>query len=387
VSDRAYLSIGDVLTVLRQEFPDVTISKIRFLESQGLVNPERTPSGYRKFFEPDVERLRWVLRQQREHFLPLKVIKGRLDSEEGPTGENGAYEAPGPGAASGPRGWDAPAGGPDPRAEPAVSAGPSSGRPRTGPAPHAAPAPAGGARPDRMPESAGVRAASGRATPGSPSARQHLPGLAPEPGARTAPDRAVPPPAPGAAPAPARVVPTPQGAGTAAGPATTTVGRVTPPMGAAEPGSREADPAGSEPIDTGAPDDLAGVPPPDTMTVDELAGAVGLTPEAVTELESFGLICGRSVAGSTYYGAEALVVAQMAAGYASYGVEARHLRFLKHAAEREAAFIEQVVLPLLKQRNPEARQRAQDTVADLSRLGMGLRAALLEAALRDQIGG
>ena len=78
VSSRTYLSIGDVLTLLREEFPDVTISKIRFLESQGLVNPERSPSGYRKFFEHDVERLRWVLRQQREHFLPLKVIRDRL---------------------------------------------------------------------------------------------------------------------------------------------------------------------------------------------------------------------------------------------------------------------------------------------------------------------
>src|SRR5580698_6723918 len=78
MSSRTYLSIGDVLTLLREEFPDVTISKIRFLESQGLVNPERSPSGYRKFFEADVERLRWVLRQQREHFLPLKVIRDRL---------------------------------------------------------------------------------------------------------------------------------------------------------------------------------------------------------------------------------------------------------------------------------------------------------------------
>src|SRR5580692_5577294 len=80
LSARSYMSIGDVLTLLRQEFPDVTISKIRFLESQGLVNPERTPSGYRKFYDQDVERLRWVLRQQREHFLPLKVIKGRLEA-------------------------------------------------------------------------------------------------------------------------------------------------------------------------------------------------------------------------------------------------------------------------------------------------------------------
>ena len=82
MSSRTYLSIGDVLTLLREEFPDVTISKIRFLESQGLVNPERSPSGYRKFFDHDVERLRWVLRQQREHFLPLKVIRDRLADGE-----------------------------------------------------------------------------------------------------------------------------------------------------------------------------------------------------------------------------------------------------------------------------------------------------------------
>ena len=62
----------------------MTISKIRFLESQGLVDPERTPSGYRKFYEPDIERLRWVLRQQRDAFLPLKVIKGRLDDNGEP---------------------------------------------------------------------------------------------------------------------------------------------------------------------------------------------------------------------------------------------------------------------------------------------------------------
>ena len=78
MAERPYLSIGEVLSLLKDEFPDVTISKIRFLESQGLLDPERTASGYRKFYEPDVDRLRWILRQQREHFLPLKVIKGRL---------------------------------------------------------------------------------------------------------------------------------------------------------------------------------------------------------------------------------------------------------------------------------------------------------------------
>ena len=92
MSTRTYLSIGDVLTLLREEFPDVTISKIRFLESQGLVNPERSPSGYRKFFDHDVERLRWVLRQQREHFLPLKVIRDRL--ADGDLGDDIGAERP-----------------------------------------------------------------------------------------------------------------------------------------------------------------------------------------------------------------------------------------------------------------------------------------------------
>jgi len=85
-----YLSIGEVLGILLEEFPDVTISKIRFLESQGLINPERTPSGYRKFYEPDVELLRVILNEQKQNYLPLRVIKDRLETGEivDPTGEH-----------------------------------------------------------------------------------------------------------------------------------------------------------------------------------------------------------------------------------------------------------------------------------------------------------
>ena len=76
----ARVTIGAVLDRLRPEFPAITVSKIRFLEEQGLVVPERTASGYRKFSEEDVERIRYVLRAQRDRFLPLKVIRAELDA-------------------------------------------------------------------------------------------------------------------------------------------------------------------------------------------------------------------------------------------------------------------------------------------------------------------
>ncbi len=103
--DRGHLSIGEVLTHLHDEFPDVTVSKIRFLESQGLIDPERTPSGYRRFYGTDLERLRWILYQQREHFLPLRVIKERLDRFGAPgappvDATNGDQPAPVPNDAS-----------------------------------------------------------------------------------------------------------------------------------------------------------------------------------------------------------------------------------------------------------------------------------------------
>ena len=119
------------------------------------------------------------------------------------------------------------------------------------------------------------------------------------------------------------------------------------------------------------------------MTIDELAGATGLDPGAVRELERFGLVTGRDLGGTTYFDAEALAVAQMAAGFARHGVEARHLRMYKNAAERETGLFEQVVMPLFKQRNPQARQQAMGTLEELSRLGAELRGALLQAALRD----
>src|SRR3954466_15250595 len=100
----ATLTIGDVLAHLKVEFPDLTISKIRFLEDQGLGAPERTPSGYRKFSAGDVSRLRYVLSQQRDHYLPLRVIKDQLDAiDRGlvPPGRSPDRPRPAPGGGAG----------------------------------------------------------------------------------------------------------------------------------------------------------------------------------------------------------------------------------------------------------------------------------------------
>ncbi|MEV0587526.1 MerR family transcriptional regulator [Nonomuraea sp. NPDC050310] len=78
---RSHMSIGEVLALLKSEFPDVTISKIRFLEGEGLIEPDRSPSGYRKFTHLHVEQLRFILREQRDHYLPLRVIKDKMLEE------------------------------------------------------------------------------------------------------------------------------------------------------------------------------------------------------------------------------------------------------------------------------------------------------------------
>jgi DNA-binding transcriptional MerR regulator len=402
VSGRSYLSIGDVLALLRQEFPDVTISKIRFLESQGLVDPERTPSGYRKFYDTDVERLRWVLRQQREHFLPLKVIKGRLEQEVSDGEEaNGAVPEPGDGGAAerhepvlvgraaartGPQpgghelpGFEGPGferpGFEAPGRAAATGTGRAPGGARVGTAATTATETTGPERPG----TAGARSAARSAAPGAP---------APHAGAgRAAPGAmAAPTPAGGTARAA-------QHAGEVGGASTRPVASRAPASRAGAGGGTGASPRGATPGPRGATTPAEAIEPPvqtlsgASMTADELAQACGLDVPAVQQLESYGLLGGRTVGGVAYYDEDALVVARLAAGFARYGVEARHLRLHKHAAEREAGFIEQIVLPLLKQRNPEARQRAHDAVADLTRLGQGMREVLLRTTLRDQLGG
>ncbi|MEU6593888.1 MerR family transcriptional regulator [Streptomyces sp. NPDC046881] len=224
--DSGLMSIGTVLNVLRDEFPEVTISKIRFLESEGLIEPQRTPSGYRKFSAADVERLGHVLRMQRDHYLPLKVIREHLDAME--------------------RGEAVPL--------------PVVGRQRT---------------PDDV--------------PGQPEGR--------------------------------------------------TVARV----GRAE-----------------------------------LLAAADIGEDELREWESYGLL---APLADGAYDAEAVTVASLIAELGRFGIEPRHLRVMKAAADREAGLVDQVVAPLKRHRNPQTRAHAEARTKELAALAVKLHAALVQTAL------
>jgi len=435
VAERTYISIGQVLDLLKREFPDLTISKIRFLESQGLLDPERTPSGYRKFYEGDIERLRFILKEQQDNYLPLKVIKGRLGSEPGTDADIGlglvgatAPGAPGtartggatgrPGMASSGRAVEAGSRGGNGIGEAAArhpAAGEPGGAPgRAGPAmrptdsdPPGRPAAPVVARPGPPADAlAGRPGSTGPATPAHGSTARS--------GAE--PRAAVPVPAddrrPVALAAPAARRPgdadaadfgrSDEGPGGGAGPGpggfasggppgvAAVIGRRSgdrpeaaggPTGGAAEPGGTGPGPIGSPGIGGAAASEAT------SLTLDELAQASGMPLEAVTELEHFGLVVGRRVGSFTYYDPECVEIARLAARFRAYGVEARHLRMYRTTVEREAALFEQVVTPMLKQRNPHARKQAIDSLLELASLGDAMRAAVLRQALRDYTGG
>jgi DNA-binding transcriptional MerR regulator len=236
LTGRAFMSIGEVLGQLRPDFPDITISKIRFLEAEGLVEPERTSSGYRKFSREDLARLRYVLSAQRDHYLPLRVIKEHLDALD--------------------RGLEPPAlGGGGPRVPRALVA-----------------------------------------AEGLPSPDSFLP-------------------------------------------------------------------------------DVSEI----RLSRSELLDAAGLDDEQLAQLEQYGLVGVRP--GGSHYDGDALVVAKTVAEMSRFGIEARHLRPFKAAADREVGLVEQVVTPLVRQRNPEARARADEVVRELAALSVKLHATLVKAGL------
>jgi DNA-binding transcriptional MerR regulator len=115
--------------------------------------------------------------------------------------------------------------------------------------------------------------------------------------------------------------------------------------------------------------------------------ACGLSVDALRELQQYGLLAANTVAGQQLFDEEALTVAKLAARFARFGIEPRHLRLYKNAADREAGFVEQIVIPLVRQRNPDARARARETADELARLGQQLRGSLLRSALGDLLNG
>ena len=309
--DPSHLSIGEVLNILREEFSDVTISKIRFLESQGLIDPERTPSGYRKFYESDVSRLRWILHQQKENFLPLKVIKERLDrmGEEQPAPVQSIARAK-------PRARRAPSRQAR-RAQDLAPQLPLGDPMPTGPGHDELAATAKNGDRARMDEQTPRREKDERTQPRAEETRSSPPDEAP----------------------------------------------------------REE------------PEDAASTGNKDGLTRRELARSAGLEDWQLNELESFGLLepAGYN-GGDALFDDEAQAVASAAAGFYAHGISARHLRMYKHFAEREAGLFQQVMVQYIRQRNPEARAKAQQELASLSRLGRALRSALLVKAVRDSLG-
>ncbi len=230
------MNIGQVLDHLRADFPGVTISKIRFLEDQGLIKPERTPAGYRKFSGDDVERLRYVLRMQRDHYLPHKVIGEHLDAID--------------------RGLEPPA----------------------------------------------------------------IDGVVP----------------------------------------------VVPKVALAADGLPTAESfRGSSEV---------------RLSRRELVKIADISEELLEQLEQFALISARP--GTGHYDTDALVVAQTARELARFGLEPRHLRAFKTAADREVGLVEQVVAPLQRGRDAAAKGRVEDAVGEIAALSVRLHATLVKAGLR-----
>jgi hypothetical protein len=120
-----------------------------------------------------------------------------------------------------------------------------------------------------------------------------------------------------------------------------------------------------------------------SLTTDELAAASGLDAAAIADLEKFGLLEHRSLGSTAVYDDDALLIARAAAVFLSHGIEARHLRMYKVAADRESGVFEQVVLPLVHQRSPEARRKVIDMVDELAHLGEMLHSAMLRRALKN----
>ncbi|MEX0769036.1 MAG: MerR family transcriptional regulator [Microthrixaceae bacterium] len=343
-----HLSIGEVLAMVQQDFPDVTISKIRFLESQGLIAPERTGSGYRKFYDADIERLRWILHQQRDNFLPLKVIKSMLEQGVDQYDPMGAQ----------PTLW-------------------STATDLDLLDPAAIHSDEDEDESDDDEDLAWVEGASRRslAHPAVASAPPRSRALLPE--ARTAQKDAE-------IETPTTTSPKGEPVTDQSRPAHATAADVVAALqedprikkaAARKPASASSETAASSkrkkrPV---ASDTL--------LSAEELCAQCHITEELLAGLEQYGLVVSTLMGGQPTYDEEAVEIARFAARYAELGVEPRHLRMYKVSAEREAGFVEQLVVPLMKQRNPTSRQQAAERCDELLAMGAELHAVMLQRQL------
>lgn len=353
----SHMAIGEVLSLLQEEFPDVTISKIRFLESQGLIAPERTASGYRKFYEADIDRLRWILLQQRDNFLPLKVIKNMLDS--GVSTDLGTEE---PTLFSDPQNVDE-----APQVQPDVThADPGQKRGVEQSSTH--PAVRGFLDRSDSLAAASVGSQRGASSPGAPASTHETPAsppAAPQSSApradATSPDK----PLNGEPNSDATSPPVKQHTTPA-----DVVAALQELPGAAKR-TRSVQRAEPLVIPTRSQE------PHQELTLEELTESTGADEILIESLVGFGLISERNLAGTRVFDPPAAEICRLAVRYQELGVEPRHLRMYKVAAEREAGFIEQSAIPLLKKRNPSARTAAKERAEELMGLGNQLEKLLL----------
>ncbi len=387
MSERPYLSIGEVLELLKGDFPDLSISRIRALESAGALELERTASGYRKFYDGDIAYLRTLLNgsatgPQRRTPDPSRAVRAdRADRAVRADRAAGADDA----AASGADDHR------DHRdhhdqhdqhddSDDAPELGPNGELPGEPERRHPAAFQSLRRELASRPAAVGLSGSGGGSGAGSGVSSGVSSGREPDSSAAGAAEplesgveqRAMVPQL--------SVVPS----GKSAGSDMTQPNRAAPTAEAAAAVHGVGADAASAPL-LGSRNPLAANASGVSMTLDELVTATGLTIEAIRELESFGLLKGQTVFSALYYDEDSLLTCKLVAAFRTYGVEPRHLRMYKLAADREASFFEQVVTPQLRRKNPDARQGAIDTLGELVRLGEQLRVVALRQVLKASI--
>ena len=332
--------------LLQTDFPEVTISKIRFLESQGLINPERTPSGYRRFYEQDFERLRWILSQQRDNYLPLKVIRERLLSggpldvplpqESIETVDGTPVETTVPSETTALAAF---------LSTPLVDLTDNASKPE--------------AEADRA-RSREVASLWDELASDVAAALIDQPStVATEPVPTVVIDAVVIDAVVDDAVVDAQMLSDAEQEAVVAEPSVVP-GTTVVPEGTVEP------------------------LPTDPVTLEELAAYSGCELSFLHELERFRLIAGHKVAGAVLFDPQSIVIAGLASRFAEHGLDPRHLRTFRLAAEREVGLISQVIEPGLRRRDPAARRAVFGQLESLVADARALHVAIVDQVMEEQ---